>query len=148
LVPTAANRIGADHTRSALWPARKNFVASLSQIAPIAPVLPTQPTQKSCAVNNLRFDSFHGVGEVIGSTPTSFNRNAGAMLRRFEICSNRDNGNRGSDQSRTKARGRISRTCINTGIQPAPIKGLQNLYTPVRSRPAPPKFSPKFNIFY
>ena len=26
------------------------------------------------------------------------------------------------------------------------MEGLQNLYAPVRSRPAPPKFSPKWNV--
>jgi hypothetical protein len=54
---------------SAHWPAAKKFVASLSQIAPIVPVLPTLPTRKCCAVYNLRFASFHGMEEVIGSIP-------------------------------------------------------------------------------
>jgi hypothetical protein len=31
--------------------------------------LPTQPTNKSFSVNNLRFPSFHGMEEVIGSIP-------------------------------------------------------------------------------
>jgi hypothetical protein len=45
------------------------FVANLSQIAPIVPVLPTHPTPKCCTVYNLRFYSFHGMEEVIGSIP-------------------------------------------------------------------------------
>jgi hypothetical protein len=55
---------------SALWPAAKKFVASLSQIVPIVPVLPTLPTRKYCAVYNLRFELFHGMEEVVGSIPT------------------------------------------------------------------------------
>jgi hypothetical protein len=47
----------------------KKFVASLSQIPPIVPVLPTQPIRKRFAVYDLRFYSFHGMEEVIGSIP-------------------------------------------------------------------------------
>jgi hypothetical protein len=59
----------ADPTRISLVAPAKKFVASLSQIPPIVPVLPTHPTHKCCAVYNLRFDSFHGTEEVIGSIP-------------------------------------------------------------------------------
>ena len=55
---------------SAHWPAAKEFVASLSQIAPIVPVFPTLPTRKCCAVYDLRFELFHGMEEVVGSIPT------------------------------------------------------------------------------
>ncbi len=59
----------APPTGSARCSAWQKFVASLSQIPPIVPVLPTLPTRKCCAVYNLRFDSFHGMEEVIGSIP-------------------------------------------------------------------------------
>lgn len=59
----------ADPTRSAPWPAAERFVAFLSQIAPIGPFLPVMPVRKYCAVYILRFDSFHGMEEVIGSIP-------------------------------------------------------------------------------
>jgi len=39
------------------------------QIAPIGPFLPVVPVHKYCAVYILRFDSFHGMEEVIGSIP-------------------------------------------------------------------------------
>src|SRR4030088_1100175 len=58
---------GAPPTGSVRCSAWQKFVASLSQIAPIGPVLPTQPSRKCCAVYNLRFNSFHGMEEVIGS---------------------------------------------------------------------------------
>jgi hypothetical protein len=70
---TAAKRVGADPTRSALWPAAEKFVAFLSQIASIVPVLPTQPVSKYCAVYNLAQD---GMEEVIGSIPIRSTNNS------------------------------------------------------------------------
>jgi len=46
------------------------LAAFWQQISPIMPVSPTQPTRKCCAVCILRFDSFHGMEEVVGSIPT------------------------------------------------------------------------------
>jgi len=57
------------------WPATTQFTApkslcqSLCQRPPRRPVLPVFPTYKAFAVNNLRFSSFHGMEEVIGSIP-------------------------------------------------------------------------------
>jgi hypothetical protein len=37
---------------------------------PIMPVLPVLPAHKHCIVNNLGFDPYHGMEEVVGSIPT------------------------------------------------------------------------------
>ena len=73
---TAAKRVGADPTRSALWPAAEKFVAFLSQIPPRGPFLPVVPVYNNCAVNNLRFWALHGMEEVVGSIPTRSTNNS------------------------------------------------------------------------
>ena len=66
---TAAKRLGLiPHDR----PVGHLFVvlpAFCPQIAPIEPFLPVMPVHKYRAVYNLRFESFHGMEEVIGSIP-------------------------------------------------------------------------------
>jgi hypothetical protein len=37
---------------------------------PIGPFLPVMPVHKYCAVYILRYESFHGMEEVVGSIPT------------------------------------------------------------------------------
>ena len=46
-----------------------NLAAFWQQMLPIMPVLPVLPTRKHCSVNNLGFDPYHGMEEVIGSIP-------------------------------------------------------------------------------
>ena len=43
-----------------------NLAAFWQQMLPIMPVLPILPTHKYCSVNNLGFDPYHGMEEVIG----------------------------------------------------------------------------------
>jgi len=46
-----------------------NLAAFWQQMLPTMPVLPVYSTYKLYTVNNLRFDSYHGMEEVIGSIP-------------------------------------------------------------------------------
>jgi hypothetical protein len=46
-----------------------NLAAFWQQMLPIMPVLPVLPTHKYISVNNLAFDPYHGMEEVIGSIP-------------------------------------------------------------------------------
>ena len=46
-----------------------NLAAFWQQMLPIMPVMPVLPTRKYCSVNNLGFDPYHGMEEVIGSIP-------------------------------------------------------------------------------
>jgi hypothetical protein len=45
------------------------LAAFWQQMLPIMPVLPVLPTHKYLSVNNLAFDPYHGMEEVIGSIP-------------------------------------------------------------------------------
>jgi hypothetical protein len=47
----------------------RKLAAFWQQMLPIMPVLPVLPTHKYLSVNNLAFDSYHGMEEVIGSIP-------------------------------------------------------------------------------
>jgi len=65
----------------------RNLVSNWCQRPPIWPVLPTQPTRNHLSVNNLRFQAFHGMEEVIGSIPIR-STNCLNNLKRFGIwCS-------------------------------------------------------------
>jgi hypothetical protein len=46
-----------------------HLAAFWQQMLPSMPVLPVLPTRKYCTVNNLAFDPYHGMEEVIGSIP-------------------------------------------------------------------------------
>ncbi|MDQ2835282.1 MAG: hypothetical protein M3Y50_16365, partial [Acidobacteriota bacterium] len=45
------------------------MAAFWQQMLPTMPVLPVSPTHNHCIVNNLVFDPYHGMEEVIGSIP-------------------------------------------------------------------------------
>jgi hypothetical protein len=46
-----------------------DLAAFWQQMLPSMPVLPVWPTHNHCIVNNLAFDPYHGMEEVIGSIP-------------------------------------------------------------------------------
>jgi hypothetical protein len=48
------------------------FSAFCPQRAPSGPFLPVMQVRKHCSVYALRFELFHGIEEVIGSTPLGF----------------------------------------------------------------------------
>jgi hypothetical protein len=62
------NSIGLPPTDQPDYP-MMNLAAFWQQMLPIMPVLPILPTHKYCSVNNLGFDPYHGMEEVIGSIP-------------------------------------------------------------------------------
>jgi hypothetical protein len=47
----------------------RKLAAFWQQMLPIIPVFPVLPTHKYLSVNNLAFDPYHGMEEVIGSIP-------------------------------------------------------------------------------
>jgi hypothetical protein len=47
-----------------------NLAAFWQQMLPTMPVLPVLPTHNHCIVNNLVFDPYHGMEEVMGSLHT------------------------------------------------------------------------------
>jgi hypothetical protein len=58
------NSIGLPPTDQPDYP-MMNLAAFWQQMLPIMPVLPVLPTHKYCSVNNLAFDPYHGMEEVI-----------------------------------------------------------------------------------
>jgi hypothetical protein len=72
---TATTSIGLSAHGSARLPVM-NLAAFWQQMLPSMPVLPVLPAQNRCILNNLAFDLYHGMEEVIGSIPIRSTNNS------------------------------------------------------------------------